>query len=285
MNTKIEVIIPAYNCSSTISTTLSSLASQLDKHFHVLVVDDCSTENIYKIVEQFQDRLNIRYIRNEKNLGCGMTRQVGIDNTECEYFTFLDSDDVFMPYTIGIFNGMIKSNPSVEMFHSYFYQENIQNGLSNYSLIKDGYTWCHGKLYKTEYIKKYNIKNQESIMCTDDGYFNAICAELTTPHLIPITTMIWVDNKKSITRNPESSFSSNYACDYIYAMKEALEFVLQYKKIEDVRFIGGSLQCVNQIIKTLTEIKDEKKKTEIIKNYNDLVNILIENNYLFLEKR
>ena len=39
--------------------------------------------------------LNIKFVRNDVNLGCGLSRQVGVDNCNDDYFCFLDSDDVF----------------------------------------------------------------------------------------------------------------------------------------------------------------------------------------------
>ena len=103
----INVIIPAYNCSKTIGKTLSSLVAQTDSNFEVIVIDDSSTEDIKSIIDSYSDKLNIIYIRNEKNLGCGMTRQVGIDNATQKFITFLDSDDMFMPYTVETFNSII----------------------------------------------------------------------------------------------------------------------------------------------------------------------------------
>ena len=96
----INVIIPAYNCRTTLGRTLSSLVAQTDPNFEVIVVDDCSTEDIKSIVDDYRDKLSIVYIRNERNLGCGMSRQVGIDNATQKFITFLDSDDMFMPYTV-----------------------------------------------------------------------------------------------------------------------------------------------------------------------------------------
>jgi glycosyltransferase involved in cell wall biosynthesis len=70
----IDIIIPAYNCSKTLYKTLSSLETQTDNNFKVIVVDDCSTEDIASIIKEKQSHLNITYIRKEKNEGCGMAR-------------------------------------------------------------------------------------------------------------------------------------------------------------------------------------------------------------------
>ena len=118
----IDVIIPAYNCSATLGRTLASLVAQTDSNFNIIIVDDCSTEDIKSIIDNYINTLSITYVRNQENLGCGMSRQIGIDNSINDFFCFLDSDDMFMPYTIETFNAIIRSNPDTEMIHSYFYE-------------------------------------------------------------------------------------------------------------------------------------------------------------------
>ena len=136
----IDVIIPAYNCKSTLERTLGSLVAQTDPNFKVIIVDDCSTEDIKSIVDDYSSKLKITYIRNEENIGCGMSRQAGIDNSSSDFFCFIDADDVFMPYTVETFNSIIEANPQTEYIHSYFYEQTYINGDHVIILKKDGFT-------------------------------------------------------------------------------------------------------------------------------------------------
>jgi len=172
----IDVIIPAYNCQKTLGRTLGSLVAQTDNNFKVIIVNDKSQENIDSIVDEYSKRLDINYIKNEKNLGCGMSRQVGIDNATSSHFTFLDSDDMFMPYTVETFNSIIEADPDTQFVHSYFYQQIIISGDPALQLMKEGYTWCHGKLYNAECIMKYDIHNSPLVKYADDSYFNSMCS-------------------------------------------------------------------------------------------------------------
>ena len=83
----IDVIIPAYNCSKTLGRTLSSLVAQTDNDFNVIIVDDCSTEDLEPTVNGFKSLLNIKYIKNDTNMGAGMSRQVGMDNSFSKFVT------------------------------------------------------------------------------------------------------------------------------------------------------------------------------------------------------
>lgn len=225
----INVIIPAYNCRSTLGRTLSSLVAQTDTNFEVIVVDDCSTEDIKPIVDDYANKLNIIYIRNKQNLGCGMTRQVGIDNATQKFITFLDSDDMFMPYTVETFNSIIEANPDTEYLHSSFYEQIVIDNIPALFLWKDNYTACHGKLYNVDLIKKYNIRNSPEIKWADDSFFNSMCGELMSMSVIDIPTVLWVNNENSIIRRQDPVRDRETNNDFLNAMILSAEFVLRQK--------------------------------------------------------
>ena len=225
----INVIIPAYNCRTTLDRTLSSLIAQTDPNFEVIVVDDCSTEDIKSIVDDYTNKLNIIYIRNEQNLGCGMSRQVGIDNATQKFITFLDSDDMFMPYTIETFNSIIEANPDTEYLHSYFYEQIVIDNNPAIYLWKDNYTACHGKLYNVELIKKYGIRNSPLVKWADDSFFNSMCSELMNMSIINVPTVLWTNNKNSIMRRQDTERDAAVKEDFLNAMVLSAEFVLKQK--------------------------------------------------------
>ena len=225
----INVIIPAYNCHSTLGRTLSSLVAQTDTNFEVIIVDDCSTEDIKSIVDDYTNKLNIIYIRNEQNLGCGMTRQVGIDNATQKFITFLDSDDMFMPYTVETFNSIIKANPDTEYLHSSFYEQVVIDNNPALFLWKDNYTACHGKLYNIDIIKKYNIRNSPEVKWADDSFFNSMCSELMSMSTINVPTVLWTNNKTSIIRRQDPIRDIEEKNDFLNAMILSAEFVLKHK--------------------------------------------------------
>ena len=223
----INVIIPAYNCYSTLGRTLSSLVAQTDPNFEVIVVDDCSTEDLKSIVDDYRDKLSIIYIRNEQNLGCGMSRQVGIDNATQKFITFLDSDDMFMPYTVETFNSIIEANPDTEYLHSYFYEQIVIDNNPAIYLWKDNYTACHGKLYNVELIKKYGIRNSPLVKWADDSFFNSMCSELMNMSIISVPTVLWTNNKNSIMRRQDIERDASVKEDFLNAMLLSAEFVLK----------------------------------------------------------
>ena len=250
----INVIIPAYNCCKTLSRTLSSLVAQTDTNFEVIIVDDCSTENIKSIVDDYANRLNMIYIRNEKNLGCGMSRQVGIDNATQKFITFLDSDDMFMPYTVETFNSIIEANPNTEYLHSHFYEQTIIENQPALFLWRDNYTACHGKLYNVDLIKKYEIRNSPLVRWADDSFFNSMCSELMNMSAISIPTVLWTNNKDSIIRRKDAERDTLTKEDFLNAMLLSAEFVLSKK---------GRVDHLQHTIERMTkQISLNEKETE-----------------------
>lgn len=258
----INVIIPAYNCCLTLGRTLSSLVAQTDENFEVIVVDDCSTEDIKSIVDDYSNKLNITYIRNQQNLGCGMTRQVGIDNATQNFITFLDSDDMFMPYTVETFNSIIAANPNTEYVHSYFYEQTVINNDPALVLIKDGFTWCHGKLYNRNLINKFGIKNSPLVKWADDSYFNSMCSELMNTQLVRIPLYLWCNNKNSVIRRKDPNRDIALREDFMNAMKMSVEFVSQYK--DQIEHLD---KTINRIKRQGTLNVDEQQLMDALLKY------------------
>ena len=258
----INVIIPAYNCRATLGRTLSSLVAQTDTNFEVIVVDDCSTEDIKPIVDDYSNKLSIIYIRNEQNLGCGMSRQVGIDNATQKFITFLDSDDMFMPYTVETFNATIEANPEIEYLHTPFYEQIIVDGNPAIFLWKDNYTACHGKLYNVELIKKYGIRNSPLVKWADDSFFNSMCSELMNMSIINVPTVLWTNNKNSIMRRQDIERDAFVKEDFLNAMLLSAEFVLKQKG-----HIDHLQNTIEGIIKQMSLNEKETEKLNLLLKY------------------
>ena len=258
----INVIIPAYNCRTTLGRTLSSLVAQTDPNFEVIVVDDCSIEDLKSIVDDYRNKLNIIYIRNEQNLGCGMSRQVGIDNATQKFITFLDSDDMFMPYTVETFNSIIEANPDTEYLHSYFYEQIVIDNNPAIYLWKDNYTACHGKLYNVELIKKYGIRNSPLVKWADDSFFNSMCSELMNMSIINVPTVLWTNNKNSIMRRQDVERDASVKEDFLNAMLLSAEFVLKQKG-----HIDHLQNTIQDIIKRMSLNEKETEKLNTLLTY------------------
>jgi glycosyltransferase involved in cell wall biosynthesis len=75
---------------------LESLTEQTRKGFEVIVVDDGSTVRCESVVDEFRDRLQIRYIY-KPNTGPGPSRNLGFKQASGDYFVIFDSDCIVPP--------------------------------------------------------------------------------------------------------------------------------------------------------------------------------------------
>lgn len=95
----LTVFTPAYNRAHTLSRTYESLCLQDCKDFIWLIVDDGSTDETAKLVQDWQKRENgfeIQYIYKE-NGGMHTAHNVAYEHIHTELNTCIDSDDKMAP--------------------------------------------------------------------------------------------------------------------------------------------------------------------------------------------
>ncbi len=116
---KFSITIPAYK-SKFLARAISSILNQQYDNFELIIVDDCSPENIKGVVNTFLDD-RIFYYRNEKN--CGALNVV--DNwNKClsyctgEYVICMGDDDMLMPETLASYSNLIRRFPGLAVYHT-----------------------------------------------------------------------------------------------------------------------------------------------------------------------
>ncbi|MDE6946675.1 MAG: glycosyltransferase family 2 protein [Anaeroplasmataceae bacterium] len=97
IESKISVIMPAYNASKYIGKAIMSVIKQNYSNLELIIIDDCSSDNTSEIIQQFQQNYeNIVYIKMENNSGVAKARNKGLSIASGQYIAFLDSDDVWL---------------------------------------------------------------------------------------------------------------------------------------------------------------------------------------------
>jgi glycosyltransferase involved in cell wall biosynthesis len=98
---KLAIVIPAYK-RMFFNKALSSIAKQTNKNFTLYIGDDCSPDNLYSVVQQFENIIDIVYKRFDDNLGArDLVAQWErcIDLVGDEKWIWLFSDDDMMDPT------------------------------------------------------------------------------------------------------------------------------------------------------------------------------------------
>ncbi|MBR2774603.1 MAG: glycosyltransferase [Selenomonadaceae bacterium] len=102
-NPAVSVIIPMYNVERYVGECLDSVLLQTFQDFEVIVVDDCSTDDSVKIVEEYVPKFDgrLQLVHMEKNTGTpGKPRNRGIELARGEYIFFADADDFMLLNTL-----------------------------------------------------------------------------------------------------------------------------------------------------------------------------------------
>ena len=89
----ISIIIPAYNIEDYIGTCLDSLLKQTYKNLEIIVVDDGSSDNTGKIIDEYTVKYENIKVIHKKNAGVSAARNSGIDIVSGNYIGFVDGDD------------------------------------------------------------------------------------------------------------------------------------------------------------------------------------------------
>ncbi|GGW53083.1 glycosyltransferase EpsE [Winogradskyella epiphytica] len=98
MITRISVLMGIYNCADTLPEALDSLYAQTYQGFKIILCDDASTDDTYKVAKNYADKYdNIVLIRNEKNLKLAATLNHCLEYVDTEYIARMDGDDISLP--------------------------------------------------------------------------------------------------------------------------------------------------------------------------------------------
>ncbi|MCE9672349.1 glycosyltransferase family 2 protein [Myxococcus stipitatus] len=109
-----SVVIPTYNRARLLERTLASVFAQEETDYEVIVVDDGSTDDTLDMLASLGER--VRVLR-QRNAGPGAARNQGIQAALGEYVVFLDSDDLWFPWTLAVYRQVLREQgqPTVVM--------------------------------------------------------------------------------------------------------------------------------------------------------------------------
>lgn len=189
---KISVVMPVYNTEQYLNESISAVLNQTFKDFELILVNDGSTDNSLKIMENFaQKDSRIKLINLKKNGGAGNARNEGIRHIRGKYTIFVDSDDKMYPQMLEkLYNYAQHNNLDVticlaEVFHvpenTYVPYEIVDEkvGLDYNLLRKKGLTIFSHKDIPNEFlflIRKYvwNKLIRTSLIKDNDLQFDNI---------------------------------------------------------------------------------------------------------------
>ena len=181
---KVSVIIPVYNVEKYIKQCLESVINQTLKDIEIIVVNDGTKDNSMKIVEEYLSDKRIKII-NKENGGLSSARNAGMREAQGKYIYFIDSDDFVDKEVLSTLYKNSENEKMDIVFSNFSYyndrtkkekrakfifpfKENINKGY--YYLYNGEEINVWNRLYKKEFLKKYNFKFIEGIIYEDQDF-------------------------------------------------------------------------------------------------------------------
>ena len=180
MTIKISVIMPVYNVAAYLHQSINSVLNQTMKDFELICVNDGSTDDSSKILEEYADKDHRIKIISQKNSGAGYSRNVGIKHAQGEYLFFMDSDDwIDENFLQNTYSSAISVNADVvETTTSYncyaegkkilFHKKNAKGFVANGMFFRRDVVW--DKLFKRDFVDAHQITFPNGLS-HNDAYF------------------------------------------------------------------------------------------------------------------
>ena len=90
----LSIIIPAYNCESTIGRCLDNIIDErYSDKYEIIIINDGSQDKTQQICENYKNKYSNIILTNKKNGGVSSARNTGLDIAVGKYIIFIDSDD------------------------------------------------------------------------------------------------------------------------------------------------------------------------------------------------
>jgi glycosyltransferase involved in cell wall biosynthesis len=98
---QLSIVVPVYNMAAgnKLKFCLDSLINQTIGNYEIIAVDDASTDNSFRILQEYEARYpgKLKALHSSKNLKQGGAKNIGIDAALGEWIGFIDSDDWIAP--------------------------------------------------------------------------------------------------------------------------------------------------------------------------------------------
>ncbi|MDC0233335.1 glycosyltransferase, partial [Pelagibacteraceae bacterium] len=94
MNPLVSVIINCYNSQQYIREAIESVINQSYQNLEIIIWDNKSNDNTQNIIKTYNDK-RIKYFISKKHTNLSTARHNAILSSTGQWFSFLDSDDIW----------------------------------------------------------------------------------------------------------------------------------------------------------------------------------------------
>ena len=236
--TKVTVLLTSYNHDKYIGESIESILNQTYKDYELYIVDDCSSDDSWKVIKSYKDP-RIIAIRHKKNIGRCMTKEL-IKKIKGDYIAIAHCDDKW------------EKNKLKEQVAYMEKNKNVAACFTHVKLIDEDGNRIENK--NEEVYVDFNIKNRNR--CEWLNYFFTNGNKFCHP---------------SVLLRKQVQIQDNL---YVYGLG-AIPDLYRWVKLllnHDVHIIEKELTCFR--IRKNAANTSGKNKENIIRNYYDVYHLL-----------
>ena len=197
MSETLSICIPNFNRVKCLRNCLESIykaKKNSELNFDVCISDNNSTEDVESVINEYNDKLKIKFNKNLKNLGLGINILKSVELSNAEFAWIIGNDDMLLEKTLNCLEVLFKKNTEID----YYFINSFH--LSSEHIFKFSQPFNHINL--PEKMEPFS-KKKKNLQC---NYFDLIRPDYSFDFLLGMFLNIfrrkkWVENLDQIDRS------------------------------------------------------------------------------------
>lgn len=226
---KVSIIVPIYKAEKYLNRCIDSILAQTFTDWELLLIDDGSPDRSGEICDEYAQKDSRIRVFHKKNGGVSSARNLGLDNVQGEYVTFVDSDDwidmdnmaICIPLMIAnVLDVLQYSFKRVDDKKKVLYVKEVNSkvlDLQHY-ISNDSFYCVWGAYIRTSIISENKIRFDENLKLAEDQIF--MMTVMSNSNRFQAINSVYYNyyfNTESATNNEkvQDLIQSSYCCmDY-----------------------------------------------------------------------
>lgn len=227
----VSIVLPVYNASATVSSTIKSILAQRFVNWELLALDDGSTDNSTEIISSFNDP-RIRLIMCEHNFIATLNR--GFAEAIGKYVARMDADDLMAPERLMIQVAIMEKRKDIDVCSSWMeiFGEDIANKVSGrlfgkisapvFKLLVENFVYNPTVMIRRSFIEEHKIQYREGYQPAEDYKFFFEMATLNAQFYIEAQPLLFYRLSEQQLSNKYRSLQENNATKIRWEITEYL---------------------------------------------------------------
>lgn len=123
-----SIILPSYNGSRFLAQSINSVLDQSIDDWELILVDDCSTDNTWEIMQEYQKRFpnKVQCLHHETNRKLPAALNTGFAASKGKYLTWTSDDNTYNPDAIEQMMRFLDENSKIDLVYCDYLKINEQ---------------------------------------------------------------------------------------------------------------------------------------------------------------